>query len=194
MSNIAILILAAGSSSRMKIPKQLLPVGNKTLLGLTLENAMNSKANNVHLVLGANSEEIKNSIKDISVNIILNPNHTKGLSTSIVEGVKHIQSKPYDAVVIMLADQPQVDTSYINKLMDTFDENPEHIIASKYSNVFGVPAIFPKSAFEQLLKLKGDKGAKTFLNSEKAKVIAINTTQFIDIDTPKDYKDFLESL
>ncbi|MFC0604205.1 nucleotidyltransferase family protein [Winogradskyella pulchriflava] len=194
MSNIAILILAAGSSSRMKIPKQLLPVGNKTLLGLTLENALNSKANNVHLVLGANSEEIKNSIKDISVNIILNPNYNKGLSTSIIEGVKHIQSKSYDAVVIMLADQPRLDTSYINQLMDAFDENPEHIIASKYSNVFGVPAIFPKSAFEQLLKLKGDKGAKTFLNSEKAKVIAINTTEFKDIDTPKDYKDFLESL
>ena len=194
MPNVAILILAAGSSSRMRTPKQLLPVNNTTLLGHTIENSIASKASIVCCVLGANFQKVKNNIKDNPIEIIYNPEYKNGLSTSLIEGIKHIQSKTYDAALVLLADQPKVDTNYINLLIDAYHSNSEAIIASSYSDSFGVPAVFPNPIFEQLLKLKGDKGAKAFLNSGKIKIKTINNADLTDIDTPEDYANFLNSI
>lgn len=194
MQNIAILILAAGSSSRMKTPKQLLPIKTTTLLGNTIEHSVASKAVKVYCVLGSNFEKIKDSIKAYDIEIILNSEYTNGLSTSIVNGIKHIQPKTFDAVLVLLADQPKVDTNYINTLINDFNKNPETIIASNYSGSYGVPAIFPKHVFEQLLLLKGDKGAKDFLNSENTRVVPLIHSDLIDIDTQEDYNNYLKSL
>jgi molybdenum cofactor cytidylyltransferase len=193
MLNVVILILAAGSSSRMKTPKQLLTYNNTTLLGHTIENATASEALKTYCVLGSNFEDIKDSIKDYNIKTIFNSEHKKGLSTSIVEGIKQIQFEDFDAALVLLADQPKIDTYYINLLIETFNTNPKNIIASNYSDSYGVPAIFPKSVFRQLLKLKGDKGAKEFLNSGNIKIKALNNSNLTDIDTPKDYKAFLNS-
>lgn len=190
----AILILAAGESSRMGEAKQLLPIGETTLLGLAIEGALKSKADNVYCVLGANSEAIQKSINRYTIEIIINKNYQLGLSSSIKEGLKYLESKDYDAILMMLADQPNVDARYLNKLIDENHKQPAKIIASSYAGLFGVPAIFPKSYFKQLLQLNGDKGAYTILNSPKTEVIKIDVTKLKDIDTKEDFLDFLDSL
>ena len=192
--NIAILILAAGNSSRMKTPKQLLPIGSTTLLGLTIKNAIQSKAGKIFCVLGSEFDTVKKSIKDFDIEIINNLKYKSGLSSSIVEGIKHIRSQSFDAALIMLADQPNVNSSYINNLIDNFGTNQIKIVASKYKDNLGVPAIFPKQAFNDLLKLKGDKGAKDYLKAKKTSVVTIDSVNFTDIDTPKDYKNYLNTL
>lgn len=192
--NVAILILSAGSSSRMGTPKQLLPIGNTTLLGLCIENALQSNAKNVFCVLGSNAETIKNSMPQYNIEIIINSNYKEGLSSSIVEGMHHIEDKNFDTILMMLGDQPKVDSNYINALILSSEKNPTQIIASKYEDTVGVPAIFPKRCFKQLQQLKGDKGAKDFLNANKPQVIAIESDKLIDIDTQKDYLNFLKSL
>lgn len=190
---IAILILAAGSSSRMKRPKQLLEVKDKTLLSLVIENALQSKATTTYCVLGAHAQRIKKSISPYKVQTVINANHKKGLSSSIAKGILHLQPFNYDAVLILLGDQPFIETKFIDTLIDSYVQQPNHISAASYPNKIGVPAIFPKQYFENLLKLKGDKGAQELLNSD-IKSITLITNTLADIDTPDDYEKLLKGI
>jgi len=192
--NIAIVILSAGRSTRMGTAKQLLAIGDTTLLGLSIIHAQKCNANQVICVLGADAEIIKDSISSYEIDIITNYNHKEGLSSSIVESVNYLENKNIDAVLIMLADQPKVDSKYLNLLIDSFEKNPTKITASAYDQNIGVPAIFPKKHFKQLQKLKGDKGAKDFLNAHYKEIISIRNEKLIDIDTKEDYLNFLKSL
>lgn len=192
MQKTAILILAAGSSSRMGTIKQILPFKNTTLLGWSLKIAEQSKANDIFCVLGANKNTIENKIQADEAAIITNTNYKNGLSTSIVTGIQQIE-KDYDSALIILADQPNITSSYLNELINVSQENPEKIIASNYNEKVGVPVIFPKIYFNDLKMLEGDNGAKIFLQKNISKVIKMPPTNLIDIDTIKDYKNLIDS-
>lgn len=172
-------------------PKQLLPYKNTTLLGWTISQAKKSKANNVFCVLGANAEIITKDISKHKIECILNPNFKDGLSSSIVAGIDYLKSTDFDAILIMLADQPNINSDYLNKLIKTSEENPSKIIASNYIDKIGVPAIFTKEYFPDLLNLKGDKGAKDFLNNHQSKIIKLKPFNLIDMDTKEDYKKLM---
>ncbi|WP_299001438.1 nucleotidyltransferase family protein [uncultured Tenacibaculum sp.] len=193
MQKTAILILAAGNSSRMGKTKQLLPYKNATLLEWAIEQAQKSVVKNVFCLLGANKEVIEKQLSTKTVEIIYNPNYKDGLSTSIVTGIDFLQKHNFDSVLIMLADQPHVTSEYLNSLIEASKKNPSNIIASNYQGSVGVPAIFPKNYFNDLLDLKGDKGAKNFLLQQNNNVIKVNSTQnLLDIDTPEDYQHLLK--
>ncbi len=186
----AILILAAGSSSRMGTPKQLLPYKNTTLLGYTIEQVKQIDTKHAFCVLGANAEIIEKSIENYQIETIYNSDFKNGLSSSIVVGVKKLQHD-FDTILIMLGDQPNVNSNYLNKLIKTSVENPSRIIASNYQNKIGVPAIFPKKYFNQLLELKGDKGARNILNNNKSDIIKMPPFNLTDIDTREDYQNLI---
>ncbi|CAL2102862.1 NTP_transf_3 domain-containing protein [Tenacibaculum sp. 190130A14a] len=188
MQNTAIIILAAGSASRMGAIKQLLPYKNTTLLGWAIQNAVQSNAKATFCVLGANATQIIEEIKQSSIPIIINAEYKDGLSSSIASGIEHIENRSFDHVLIMLADQPNVNTDYLNTLLNTSQEHPHNIIASDYGKNVGVPAIFPKAYFQNLTKLKGDKGAKLFLQHHLSEVMKIKTIDLIDIDTKEEYQ------
>mgnify|MGYP001812580947 CR=1 FL=1 len=177
--------------------KQLLPYANSTLLETVIQNALASKADKVYCVLGANSEAIKSQIKNSKVAFIDNLNWNDGLSSSIVTGITYTESikeKP-KAVLVMLADQPYVDSKYINELIELFNMNQDKIIVSAYGNKKGVPAIFPKRFNDDLLKLKGDKGAKAFFNSKEIDTVTFASKSkkaLNDIDTLEDYNRLLD--
>lgn len=192
---IAALILAAGSSQRMGKAKQLLPYKHTTLLGWAIENVLKTEIDSVYCVLGANADKISSTISDFDINIVYNSEYKNGLSSSITKGIEHIKTKDYDSVLIMLCDQPQVNNFYLNALISEFKSNPKSIIASNYINKNGVPAIFPKKLFDQLLKLKNDTGAKSLLNNNKELVETIkNGINLFDIDTPEDYKKLINKI
>ena len=191
MQKIAILILAAGSSSRMGTAKQLLPYKKTTLLGWTIEQVKTSKANAIYCVLGANAAIIKQQINQYKIETIFNADFKNGLSTSILVGVNHIIAKNFDSVLITLADQPNINPKYLDELIITSEENPKKIIASNYETKIGVPAIFPKNYFNQLLNLKGDKGASLFLNNHVSETIKMPLFNLIDIDTKEDYQKLI---
>lgn len=187
---IATLILSAGRASRMKQPKQLLKFGNTTLLGHVISEALQTETE-VYCVIGAYAKEVKASIEDFNVSIIENSNYKTGLSSSIVSGVKILSE--YDAIVILLSDQPKVNSDYINALLSGFKNHSNCIITSNYNGVNGVPAVIPKLYFSELLKLKGDKGAKQLFNSGEFPIKTIHSTvNLLDIDTPEDYKKLQE--
>ncbi|MCL7755034.1 nucleotidyltransferase family protein [Polaribacter sp. Z022] len=194
MNSIAVLVLAAGKSSRMKDIKQLLKINNKTLLETALENGKKINPDNVICVLGAHAEKIKKETSTKNITYIFNNNFEKGLSSSIVCGVNYIAKEHSNltSILILLADQPKIDFQFLNELVSIYQKNTTKIVASSYGDKKGVPAIFPKIYFEKLKLLKGDKGAKEFLNSNNIDIASINSLKLIDIDTKEDYINFLK--
>ena len=188
--NIAILILAAGESFRMGRTKQLLPFKGNTLLGHTILQAKNAKIGKVYCVLGADFETILEKEDDPEIEIIINYAWRQGLSTSIIAGIRLIERADYqfDAILIMLADQPYVDANYLRRICAQHLKNPNKLIASTYPKKLGVPALFPKNYFSQLLALSGDVGAGRILNDMPENVIGVLSADLLkDIDTPEDY-------
>jgi molybdenum cofactor cytidylyltransferase len=197
MKNIAVLILAAGKSSRMNSIKQLEKINNKTLLNITLEKVKNIFSENIFCVLGANYDIIiKESITE-NIEFIDNPNFEDGLSSSIIAGINYFKKKKlnFDGIFILLADQPGIEVTYLDKMINLFKENNGTIIASNYGKKIGVPVIFPKKYFTDLLLIKGDKGAKDFINDKRNKIICPKIkTNFFDIDTKEDLLRFKKSI
>ncbi|PQJ76318.1 nucleotidyltransferase family protein [Polaribacter glomeratus] len=196
MKNIAILVLAAGKSSRMDGIKQLEKINNKTLLDITLEKLKSIFSDKIYCVLGANADKIKAEITSKNIQFIENQNYEKGLSSSIVSGIEYFNKEAlnFDGIYILLADQPGIEIVYLESLLLLFQEHKDTIIASNYGNKLGVPAIFPKKYFPELLLIRGDKGAKEFLKERKSEVISPElSTNFFDIDTKEDLELFKNS-
>lgn len=191
MSGVAIIIVAAGSSSRMGKPKQLLPLGKTTLLGNAIKQAKASAAAEVFTVLGAGIEKIKPLIAHFDPTIVENPEWEQGIGSSIAKGIQYLkENRNYTGAFILLGDQPLINTSYLDKLIRKFTEDPTKLIATRYPHSNGVPALFPEKYFEKLAQLRGDEGAKFLLNSKETEVIAYDAgNKILDIDTPEDYRN-----
>ena len=193
--DIGILILAAGASSRMGEPKQLLPWEDTTLLGNAIQTAEACGTNNVTVVIGANAANIQKQLVQCTIQIVVNTEWQTGLGSSIACGTKFImQSKPdTEAIVVMLADQPLIDTAYLNIMLAAYGKNGQGV-ATAYNKKAGVPALFPKSYFEKLLTLDDDYGAKTIINSPKENFLVLEPgLRTRDIDTKSDYEDLRNS-
>jgi len=195
--NIAIVILAAGASSRMGSPKQLLQWKHTTLLGHAVETAKALNQTKISVVLGANFELIKSKINPVYIEILKNEDWETGLGKSIAIGVDPLLSIDIniDGVLIMLADQPLIDQSYLQRILDEFKPGTSQIIATAYkNNKQGVPVLFDRIYFEELSKLNDDKGAKVILRNHAEKVSIVNAQHDVsDIDTIEDYNALYRS-
>ncbi|MDV7138828.1 nucleotidyltransferase family protein [Maribacter sp. TH_r10] len=194
-TNIAIVILAAGESSRMQQPKQLLPWGETTLLGQAIETAKTSSAHEVFVVLGANSEMILRQIDRTQINIVLNDNWKKGMGSSISCAVKElIQSKKqFDGLLFMLCDQPFIDTAYLNTMISTFIDEYNDIVATAYENGNGVPVLYDQRFIPDLEKLDGIVGAKEILLKNTQSTTNLKPKgKEIDLDTYEEYLYYLK--
>lgn len=187
---IGLIILAAGSSSRLGKPKQNLVFQGSTLLQRSIKAALAADCQQIVVVLGANAPVIEPTIADQPIQIILNKDWEKGMSSSISSGLAALlKTNPQlQSVILMLCDQPFADTSIINQLIQA-SENKKNLVASSYNGTIGVPALFDKSYFDELLALKGNEGAKKLLLKYANEV---HTVPFplgmIDIDTIGDYE------
>jgi len=191
MNHCAIIVLAAGSSSRMGRPKQLLPYNGKSLLEHTVDMANDADANPVIVVLGANAALLEKEIDEKKVHIVENKEWEEGMASSIRCGLNtllHIAPSS-DAVILMVCDQPYVSASLLNELVATQKNTGKLIVASQYENTFGPPALFYKSIFPELLKLKGNAGARNIVtqHSDDTAIVSFEEGK-IDIDTETDYK------
>ncbi|MCM4166286.1 hypothetical protein DHD08_01170 [Arenibacter sp. H213] len=194
-SNIAIMIMAAGASSRMGIAKQLLPWGKSTLIGNAIKNAKESNCSNVFVVLGANADAIKNSVGLKEEAIILNNDWESGLGSSIAFATRSIltPAEKYDGILVLLADQPLIDTSYLNQLITAFDGTDHSIIATQYTHGNGVPAIFGASHFLELQQLNTDSGARDIIRLHTEKLLNIDPKgKTADVDTYEEYLRLVE--
>jgi molybdenum cofactor cytidylyltransferase len=190
ISNIAIIILAAGTSSRLGSPKQLLTYKGKNLLRHSVDEALETGCPSVFVVLGANSELLKKELKDKPVSIIENKSWEEGMASSIRCGLETIANtilRP-DSIIFMVCDQPYVSSSLLLNLMKKKNETGKHIVASSYDDKIGTPALFHRSLFPALMELTGDKGARKLIADNPDKVASVQFPKGItDIDTKEDY-------
>ncbi|SHJ00459.1 molybdenum cofactor cytidylyltransferase [Arenibacter nanhaiticus] len=195
-SKIAVLIMAAGESSRMPGIKQLLPWGKTTLLGNAIDSAKNSKGCKVFVVLGAFADEITPKIDGKEVTFLYNKDWKLGLGNSISFAVNHLRDAafPYEGILLMLADQPLIDECYLDELIEAFKKNKSHIVATKYTKRQGVPAIFGLEYFEDLGRLNGDFGAKEIIKKHQGKVVSVSAKgKEIDVDTLAAYDNLINA-
>lgn len=186
-----IIILAAGDSSRLGYPKQIARYKDKTLLQYAIDAANGSKADKKVLVLGAFKDEIKKTFPGASIPNIPNPNWEKGMASTLIKGLEYLQKiNPVDQVIIMLCDQPFVDSKLLNKLIATQKKTGKGIVACEYAKTFGVPILFGKAYFEELMKLTGDEGAKKIaqLHSDDMELVSFPKGK-TDVDTEADLRD-----
>jgi molybdenum cofactor cytidylyltransferase len=196
-SKITVLILAAGGSSRLGQPKQLLPWKSSNLLQHTLDTVDEINSYETVLVLGANYNEIFSEINTKEIHVVHNKSWYKGLGHSIAVGVKYIKESipETEAILIMLADQPLISDMYLLKMISEFKTGTQQIIASTYKNKkLGVPALFDNYYFEALMQLNDDEGAKHIIKANFKKVeLLVNDINNKDIDTIEDYKQLYKA-
>jgi len=190
--HIAALIMAAGASQRMEGIKQLLPWKNSNFLLETSKTVRNSTADSIFVVLGSSAEEIntKCNLVEKGLRVVMNPSWANGLGNSIAVGVKEVlqKQKEVTGILICLADQPLLSTDYLNAIIQQFEKNPTKIVATDYGKKVGVPALFPKLLFDELVRLEGDQGAKDLLNNSTFDIIRLEgKNQIKDIDTKEEY-------
>lgn len=189
-SKTGIIILAAGSSSRLGQPKQLLIYQGKTLIRRSIDAAFESKSNACVLVLGANFELISNEVQDTNVEIIINHDWETGMASGMQKGLDFLEKKiSPDQVILMLCDQPFVDSELLNSMIENQSKTGKGIIACYYNGTFGVPVLFSRKYFPELIDLKGSEGAKKVIYAHKSDMEKIDFPDgAIDIDTLDDYK------
>lgn len=183
-------ILAAGASTRMGAPKQLLPFEGKPLLVRAVEAALGSPAWPVVVVLGANAEKIQPALARYPVLIADNPAWAEGMASSIRAGVTTLQqfSRHLDAALLALCDQPAFSTETINQLVATYRAGNRSIVAARYAGRLAAPALFGHEHFSTLAHLTGEAGARALLNDDPERVTALDLPALaVDLDTPEDF-------
>lgn len=186
---VSVIILAAGSSSRMGSSKQLLRWGEGTLLGHAVQTAMDSRAGHVFVVLGSNEAAHRKVLETLPVTIAHNPNWQNGMGSSLKAGLVAAKETS-DAIIVMVCDMPFVTSQHLNNIIEHFTKTNQPIVASKYADTAGVPALFSKEVFNELAAMGDEEGARKIIAKHNdAALIVLQSPA--DIDT---YEDYLANL
>lgn len=192
---IGTIILAAGSSSRLGQPKQLLVHEGKTLVRRIADLALTLTKGPVTVVLGANRHAIAGELEGLPVTLIDNPRFEEGMSSSLKSGLAGLfmTQRKLDGVLVLLTDQPHVSLGLLLHLTEAFQEGDKGIVACRYGaeGPLGVPALFATKYIDELLSLTGDKGARWILVKHRADVTEIPfEAGLVDLDSPLDLERF----
>jgi molybdenum cofactor cytidylyltransferase len=191
MHSPGLILLAAGGSSRMGQPKQLMPWKGNTLLRHACATSLATSFRPVVVVLGCEAEKCRRELFDLEVVSVINEKWQRGLGTSIATGIAAIEiHKPETpAALIMLVDQPAITPEFLTLLLLTWQQSPDKIVATQYPNGAGVPALLPRRYFAELRALDGDRGARALIAQEKSHVISLTPNiPLVDLDTLEIYK------
>ena len=184
-----VIILAAGGSSRMGTPKQLLRYRGQSLIRRAAETALESIYDRVVVVIGNEAEAIKTELDGVAVSVVENRDWRNGMSTSIRAGMEDLLQDDPDAVVLMLCDQPFVTAEILNDLVFTHFKTTEPIVASTYDGILGVPAFFTREFFDELCSLTADEGARRVILKHQQSVATVAFPEgAFDVDTPDEYE------
>lgn len=185
---IAGLLLAAGGSSRLGRPKQLVEFEGKTLIRRAAEALIQAGCSPVIVVLGSEIEESRRSLGGLCVTLVENLGWHRGMGSSIGCGIAELRTiEPLAAgVLITTCDQPSVTGTELKKFADRSYGSPTSIIAAEYAGVLGVPAFFPAVMFDDLETLDADKGARDLIRNSPVTLSIALPEAALDVDTSAD--------
>jgi molybdenum cofactor cytidylyltransferase len=189
-------ILAAGTSSRLGQPKQLLDLHGEPLLRWTVRNAIASGLDEVVLVLGARAEEIGTAVGELGQRTVINPDFAKGQGTSLVAGLKAIDAR-VEGILFMLGDQPQVGPEIIDLLIERFRDAGAPIVQPVYGGIPANPVLFSLTLKDELLAITGDEGARSIVRAHKKDIVFVSVSDGPpprDVDTIEDYQALITEM
>ncbi len=193
MQKIGAVILAAGGSSRFGETKQLLPFRGKTLVRTIIDATREAGCSPVVAVIGSDGEKIHRELGHANVIEIRNTNWQRGIGSSIRGGVQALTDHAPDveAILLLVCDQPAVNGHFIGRLIALREATNKDIVASGYADTVGVPALFNRSLFKELLSLGDEGGAKSIIlrNPERVARLAFPEGA-TDIDIWEDWQKF----
>jgi molybdenum cofactor cytidylyltransferase len=190
------IVLAAGASVRMGQPKQLLRYESETLLSRAIRVGLETPCRPLIVVLGSDAETLREGINASGARIVVNQAWAEGMGSSIRCGLRALETETVDkieAAIFMLCDQPLITSAIVRRLADAYDSRQTLLVASEYEmdgdKTRGVPALFSRTLFPELMELRGAQGAKSVIerHATEATVIAVPEAAF-DIDTADDYR------
>jgi molybdenum cofactor cytidylyltransferase len=194
IKNIGVIILAAGGSSRLGQPKQLLRFQDKPLLQHIVDQSQIFTFEAYVLVLGAHAVEIQKSIDPGHFKVIINEDWEEGMAGSIRRGVEaSLFIEPeLEHILILLSDQPFVTSELIHEMIAAHTKRGKEITGCGYEDTVGVPVLFTRRFFKELCMLEGDRGAKVLIKKypDKLAVVPFELGS-LDVDIPEDYTKLL---
>ncbi|WDF77219.1 nucleotidyltransferase family protein [Mucilaginibacter sp. KACC 22773] len=185
-----IIILAAGNSARLGHPKQLLKYKNSTLLNNIIGEALLLPESSLTVVTGAYNEFIKANLNIAGLKLCFNPDWQSGMGSSIVCGLKDLLLRypKMKKCIFLVCDQPYVTNTLLKNLLKEYGKTRKRIVASAYSDTLGTPVLFHRKYFGELLKLRGQEGAKKLINAHSDDIATVHFEKgVVDIDTAEDY-------
>lgn len=190
MNEIWAIILAAGSSTRMKKQKLLLPFKGKTIIETVIENAVSTVGKNVMVVLGSNRKEISEKIEHFKVKRCVNKNYLNGMLSSAICGIQALPETA-EAFLIFLGDQPQIPSSVSKLIIEAWEKSGKNIIVPVYQNRRGHPVLIETRFIPEIEQLDQNRGLKQLLEKYPEEVFEVSCSSpeiLRDIDTPEEYK------
>jgi len=180
------IVLAAGASTRFGSAKQLVRIAGRPMLHATVTRAVEVAGNAVIVVLGARAEELAPLLSHSPASIVINREWREGLASSIRAGVARLPAACSGAM-LLLADQAAVTAEDLRRLAGAWRRQTAYVAAAVYGATVGVPAIFPRASFPNLLQLRGDQGARALIQRNPDRVVRVPMESAgVDIDTPED--------
>lgn len=179
-------ILAAGPSTRLGNPKQLARVDGGLVLHRAVASAASIAGHSVSVVLGAQARDVAPALRLSSASVVLNRDWAEGLASSIRAAVR---SAPpcCEGLLLLLADQVAVSADDLRRLFVAWRRHPVLIVTALHGGAPGLPAIFPRWAFTDLMELRGDRDAGQVLRRNSDRVVRIPMANAgITLDTPDD--------
>jgi molybdenum cofactor cytidylyltransferase len=187
------LVLAAGASTRLGQPKQLLPFGGTTLLGHVIAEARAAAAlDEVIVVIGGAAAEVRERVDLGGVTVVENPEFGEGCSASYRTGLGAADPRA-EAVAILLGDQPGVDRAVIDAVVEAWRGTRDRILLASYQGREGHPLIFARELFDRLVALHGDKAAWKIVDAHRdwIRTVALDRAHPRDVNTREDYAALL---
>ena len=188
--NVGAVILAAGSSSRMGTPKQILQFEGSSLLKRATLAALGAKCDPVVVVTGAHADLCRRELDGLDVREAFNVSWETGMASSVHAGIECLLNidAGIAATVLLLCDQPHVTSDIISNLIATHHATERPVIASIYAGSFGVPALFSRTLFAELVQLEGTSGAKEIIKRHASDAHFLPFPEgIVDVDTPDDF-------
>lgn len=193
MSVVVGVVLGAGKSSRFGAPKQLLPFGDSTLLGQVVKNANASVLDQVVVVLGRASGELRDSVDFGRAKVVDNTAYGTGCASSLLAGMD-AAGEDCEALMLLLGDQPGVSSEFMDFALAEWRRERPWASVTSYRGELGHPFIFPRESFVELRDLHGDKAVWKLIEAypERVSRVRIEAPLPPDVDTPEDYEHALD--
>lgn len=194
---IAGIVLAAGRSSRLGRPKQLLPIHGEPLLRYTLRRILASSLDEIIVIIGHEADAVRAAIADLPIEIVFNPDAALGQSTSVIAGLRTL-APDTEAAMVLLGDQPGVAPDVIDAIIAAWRETGAPIVAPRYLEGIANPVLFDRRVFSELATLEGDAGARRIVRAHEKTgtlhLVPVAKPAPRDVDTEADYAALSTSL